>query len=108
MRLIFGMSEVDAVVAIQFCSDMHLEMPMETRRLGLHLSECLHMVEGSGDTTTEEGMLADTNLLPCNARLLALLGDIMVSSFPLHHIVVRDPQVARSLKSLNTSRMAGK
>jgi len=40
----------DLPVCIQFCSDMHLEMPLEIKRLGQHLQDCLRIC----DPTSQE------------------------------------------------------
>lgn len=64
-------------VCIQFCSDMHLEMPMETKRLGRRLHECKAIIEHN-DTEYDEGNTDDNNILPGGKKgcYLALLGDI--------------------------------
>lgn len=58
-------------VTIQFCSDMHVELPLEARRLGEHLSECIALCEPGADPL-EEGV----NVLPRTGQYLGLLGDI--------------------------------
>lgn len=65
----------DTPVRIQFCSDMHLEMPLASKRLGLHLAESQAKCSGRavGDDELE-------NVVPCvfpsGRGYLALLGDI--------------------------------
>jgi len=54
---------------------MHLEMPLETKRLGQHLVDCLHKNGEVFDDTMEQQML-DKCILPQTGDFLALLGDI--------------------------------
>jgi hypothetical protein len=71
---------------LQFCSDMHLEMPMETKRLGLHLSQCMsrcdaeNLPSSGGDASAAAADRCDEiealGKLPRNGEYLALLGDI--------------------------------
>jgi hypothetical protein len=61
-------------ITIQFCSDMHLELPREPANLGQHLSDCVARCKGPLHATADG--VRDANLLPAAADCLALLGDI--------------------------------
>jgi uncharacterized membrane protein YgcG len=63
-------------VAIQFCSDTHMEMPLETRRFGMHLAQCYERTATLTGAAKEVELLTDSNKLPRCAPYLALLGDI--------------------------------
>lgn len=58
------MEEFAGTVRLQFCSDMHLEMPLETKRFGEHLADCLNQEP------------FESNVLPQAGEYLALLGDV--------------------------------
>jgi len=66
----------DMPIRMQFCSDMHLEMPLETKRFGQHLDECLKMCDDPGGGGEVDS--GSANVLPRagEARYLALLGDV--------------------------------
>lgn len=65
-----------AWVQLQFCSDMHLEMPMSQGRLGLHLRECLAQVE-EGVDVDDDRLISDVLPPLAPGNYLALLGDIV-------------------------------
>lgn len=71
-----GLASGGLPVCIQFCSDTHLELPLETRRFGQHLHECLML---NTELVAEDcDFIASGNVLPCvrKGAYLALLGDV--------------------------------
>eukprot|EP01050_Picozoa_sp_SAG11_P002946 SAG11_NODE_157_length_14147_cov_8.545202_8_plen_184_part_00 len=67
-------AEADSMrITIQFCSDMHLEMPLEPKRLALHLAQCAERCAGPLRRNATQ-LEAGENLLPAVAPYLALLG----------------------------------
>lgn len=71
--------ESGPLLDIQFCSDLHLELPLETTRFGEHLLECLATAELPREQSICDAILAG-NVLPTarssNSTYLALLGDV--------------------------------
>mmetsp|Transcript_61017 Transcript_61017/g.108488 ORF Transcript_61017/g.108488 Transcript_61017/m.108488 type:complete len:594 (+) Transcript_61017:138-1919(+) len=67
-------AEIPQAICIQFCSDMHLELPGARQSLGHHLLESMPSAEAPGDHALVESNV----LLPEGPRCtyLALLGDI--------------------------------
>lgn len=66
---------VQPPIAIQFCSDMHLEMPMAKNNFGQHLADVYRKHNPDEDEAATQ-VLSATNVLPRCAPYLALLGDI--------------------------------
>eukprot|EP00928_Gymnodinium_smaydae_P043891 TRINITY_DN29332_c0_g2_i1.p1 TRINITY_DN29332_c0_g2~~TRINITY_DN29332_c0_g2_i1.p1 ORF type:complete len:648 (-),score=60.11 TRINITY_DN29332_c0_g2_i1:183-1922(-) len=74
-------SDKEFPICIQFCSDMHLELPLETKRFGQHLRECLELSTSKHDGSVEASCVSDiefeNGLLPVRkGAYLALLGDV--------------------------------
>merc|ERR1719491_1550621 len=71
-----GAAAKELTVCIQFCSDMHLEMPLETKRFGEHLHDCL--MTADPDMEGASRLQASTNVVPRvkQGSYLALLGDV--------------------------------
>eukprot|EP00933_Yihiella_yeosuensis_P059578 TRINITY_DN6100_c0_g2_i1.p1 TRINITY_DN6100_c0_g2~~TRINITY_DN6100_c0_g2_i1.p1 ORF type:complete len:389 (+),score=59.81 TRINITY_DN6100_c0_g2_i1:70-1167(+) len=70
-------------IRLQFCSDLHLEFPLETKRLGRHLLECMAKVDGqevddpTWSSLVEHVVPENENIVPPRGDYLALLGDIV-------------------------------